>query len=192
MTGSLPQSTLAFRECAQEIIRLLGAHRDWDAFASAAAQPISTLLGHSDLRTAGVPRETIVADSGRFLYYDGDLSIVTAQLHEGLIVPPHNHNSFELIAVYNGEIDHVRYGGTIADTNELPVVERRTMTRGDLVVIPPGEHRHGWTALSHDTWVVVASGVTVPEGWFGASDQVLARTADVARSWGIPVPPRDR
>jgi hypothetical protein len=141
------------------------------------------LLARSDLRDIGIPRATIISDFGRFLYYDGSLSIVTAKLHKGQRLPLHFHDHYELLAIYRGKVDHLLQGPRTVPSSSQPEPEKRTLGPLDIVVVPPSTHGHSWAALSPDTWVVVAGGTSAPN-WLDASDSLARRTRQVARLEG--------
>jgi len=153
------------RECAWNLIQLLHSTDDLGQFASEAAPHIRKLLLRPDLLVLGVDRATNHGDiASAYLYYDYDFHIVIGSHPKaGATIPVHDHGTWEILAVYRGEIEHTPYRqvGDVATPGhaDLEVVENRLLGPMDVVAaLPPSAEIHGFTTTRPDTHLVVVVG----------------------------------
>jgi predicted metal-dependent enzyme (double-stranded beta helix superfamily) len=152
------------RQCAQELIQLLADNRRDPVKAATEAIPsLQTLLRRPDLFELGVRRDGNHTGDSLWLYYDYELSILTAGLPRGTTVPVHNHGTWEVVAVYSGAIKYTMYERADDRSQryyaELRAVEDRIMQPLDVSVCPlPPHDVHGFTALTDDTHIVAVVG----------------------------------
>ena len=98
------------RQCAQEIIHLISeSHGDSLRLSVDLRDPLLRLLERQDLLTLGVKREGNHVDFSRYLYFDGELSITIDRLPKDRLIPPHDHGTWELLAIYRGRLSHTVY-----------------------------------------------------------------------------------
>lgn len=153
------------RECASSLIHLLHSTDDLGQFASEAVPHIRRLLERPDLLVLGVDRATNHGDvASAYLYYDYDFHIVIgSHPRAGAAIPVHDHGTWEILAVYRGEIEHTLYR-QVGDVEtpgyaDLEVVENRLLGPMDVVAaLPPVAEIHGFTTTRPDTHVVVVVG----------------------------------
>jgi predicted metal-dependent enzyme (double-stranded beta helix superfamily) len=154
------------RDCAWELIQLLSDREMGLAdFASKAVPHIQKLLARPDLLVLGVDRVTNHSDiASAYLYYDFDFHIIVgSHPRAGASIPVHDHGTWEILAVYRGEIEHTLYR-QVDDSSkpgyaELEVVEKRLVGPMDVVAaLPPDKEIHGFTITQPDTHVVVVVG----------------------------------
>lgn len=154
------------RDCAWELIHLLPKRGEGlERFASEAVPHIQRLLARPDLLVLGVDRVTNHGDvASAYLYYDFDFHIIVgSHPRVGATIPVHDHGTWEILAVYRGEIEHTLYR-QVGDTSrpghaELEVVESRLVGPMDVVAaLPPDTEIHGFTITKPDTHVVVVVG----------------------------------
>lgn len=118
-----------------------------------------------DLLVLGVDRVTNHSDvASAYLYYDFDFHIIVgSHPRVGAAIPVHDHGTWEILAVYRGEIEHTLYR-QVDDASrpgyaELEVVEKRLVGPMDVVAaLPPDKEIHGFTITKPDTHVVVVVG----------------------------------
>lgn len=153
------------RDCAWNLIQLLDGTDDLGQFASEAAPHIRRLLERPDLLVLGVDRATNHGDvASAYLYYDYDFHIVIGSHPKaGATIPVHDHGTWEILAVYRGEIEHTLYRqvGDVATPGyaDLEVVENRLVGPMDVVAaLPPATEIHGFTTTRPDTHLVVVVG----------------------------------
>ena len=152
------------RRCAQDLIRILEATGNDLARAEEEAIPyLQELLKRPDLLQLGVTREGNHTGDSLWLYYDYELSIMTARMPLNTTVPVHNHGTWEVVGVYTGAIKYTMYE-RLDDRSqryhsELRVVDDRIMTPPEISICPLPPHEiHGFTALTDDTVVVAVVG----------------------------------
>jgi predicted metal-dependent enzyme (double-stranded beta helix superfamily) len=154
----------SIRQCAQDLIRLLAANQNNLAKAEQEAIPyLQRLMERPDLFELGVKREGNHTGESLWLYYDYDLSIMTARMPKGTAVPVHNHGTWEVVGVYRGAIKYTMYervdDGSQRFYSDLKVVEDRIMRPVDVSICPPPPHDlHGFTALTDETYIVAVVG----------------------------------
>ena len=152
------------RRCAQDLIRHLDGHHGNMAEAEELAIPyMERLLARPDLPELGVKRDGNHTGDSLWLYYDHELSIMIARMPKGVSIPVHNHGTWEVVAVYQGEIKYTMYERADDMSKpgyaDLKVVDDRIMKKSDISVCPPPPHDvHGFTALSDDLMIMAIVG----------------------------------
>jgi predicted metal-dependent enzyme (double-stranded beta helix superfamily) len=121
------------------------------------------LLARPDLPDLGVRRDGNHTGDSLWLYYDHELSIMLARMEKGVAIPVHNHGTWEVVAVYQGEIKYTMYERADDMSKpgfaDLKVVDDRVMKSGDVSVCPPPPNDvHGFTALSDDLMIMAIVG----------------------------------
>jgi predicted metal-dependent enzyme (double-stranded beta helix superfamily) len=142
---------------------LADAGDDWNAVEAGLGELMREWVRRPDLLTLGVPREGNHVRESQYLYYDGELAITVSHQGRGVTIPPHDHGTWEAVAVYRGRITHTRYGGVgeVADASAdaaLEILEERVMEAGDTIVVVPPDDIHSFTALSEDTYHLAVVG----------------------------------
>ena len=103
----------------------------------------------------------------RYLYYDGELSILIYAVPKGRPIPAHDHGIWETLSVYRGRIDHIVYArtddGSVPGVAKLRVEEEAVLGPGDFAIVTPPSDIHSFTALDDDTY-----GITVVNGAYKA------------------------
>lgn len=152
------------RQCAHDLIAILAANENNLLKAEHEAIPVlQRLLRRPDLLDLGVKRDGNHTAESLWLYYDYELSIMTARMPQGTSVPIHNHGTWEVVGVYRGAIKYTMYE-RVDDLSqpyyaELRVVDDRIMRPLDVSICPPPPHDvHGFTALTDDTYIVAIVG----------------------------------
>ena len=116
----------------------------------------------SDLSGLGVKREGNHIDESRYLYYDGEMSITLDHLPQGKKIPPHDHGTWEALAIYSGSLHHTVYerkdDGRVGGYAELEVVDERVLKPGDISMVAPPAEIHSFCAETTDTWSVTIVG----------------------------------
>ena len=80
--------------------------RAWDPPSSARS---TLLVAQPDLIERGIPRVGNNVAFSRYLYFDGDLSILLYAVPKDQPIPPHDHGIWETLTVYRGRVRHVLY-----------------------------------------------------------------------------------
>lgn len=159
-------SLYTIRRCAHDLIDLLAEHGNDIAAAEKEAVPVlQRLMRRPDLLDLGVKRDGNHTGESLWLYYDHELSIMTARMPQGTSVPVHNHGTWEVVGVYRGAIKYTMYERADDRTQpyfaDLRVVDDRIMRPQDVSICPPPPHDiHGFTALTDDTYIVAIVGGT--------------------------------
>jgi predicted metal-dependent enzyme (double-stranded beta helix superfamily) len=157
-------SLYTIRQCAQDLIALLAANENNLIKAEHEAIPVlQRLLRRPDLLELGVKRDGNHTGESLWLYYDHELSIMTARMPQGTSIPIHNHGTWEVVGVYRGAIKYTMYERADDLSQpyyaELRVVDDRIMRPEDVSICPPPPHDvHGFTALTDDTYIVAIVG----------------------------------
>lgn len=152
------------RQCARDLIQHLDQHRGNMAEAEELAIPyFEKLLRRPDLFDLGVKRDGNHTGESAWLYYDYELSIMTARMPKNTAVPVHNHGTWEVVGVHRGEIAYRQFrrrdDGSKPGFADLEVIEDRVMKPYEVSVCPPPPHDvHGFTALTDDTYIVAIVG----------------------------------
>lgn len=152
------------RSCATAIIAAVESHGDnRSALIEAIKAPLAKLTKREDLRDLGIPRQGNNVAFSRYLYFDGELSILLFEVPKGRTVPPHDHGVWEGFCVYRGKVRHTVYqradDGTIEGFAELETVQDDVMEPGDLAIVAPPADIHSFTALEDG-----ALGITIVNG----------------------------
>ena len=164
MNSTAAQIPYSNRECAQAIIELTRAlPADAPSFIEKLATPIRRLMARPDFFDIGVKRQSNhTGDGSKWLYYDGQTSMVVDYLPVGRKIPAHDHGVWEACIVAKGSLSHAKYLRTDDGTKEghatLDVLEDRIMTAGDAVMLAPPTEIHSFFAVEDDTYFVTVMG----------------------------------
>jgi len=161
-------SSTAVRDCAQAILAAIAQHgNDGAAIAPRIRAALATLIQEPDLLDRGVERQGNNVAFSRYLYYDGELSILIYEVPKGRPIPPHDHGIWETLSVYRGRLRHTVYArtddGSVPGVANLRVVEEAILGPGDFAIVTPPADIHGFTALDDPTY-----GITVVNGAYKA------------------------
>jgi predicted metal-dependent enzyme (double-stranded beta helix superfamily) len=146
--------------CARDVYDALEAYEgDLPAAQHEVIAILRRLAQEDDLLQIGLPRESNHGVDGSWLYWDGEIGIFTAKFPDGLAVPVHDHGTWEIVGVYEGELDYRSYrqvdDGSTEGYAELEVVEDRVLGPGDFSVVPlPPDDIHGFQARGGDMWMM--------------------------------------
>lgn len=162
MTAS--EAGAAIRACARDIGAAIERHAsDRVALGQAMEEALRGLMRRPDLIEVGAPRQGNNVAVSRYLYFDGELSILIYEVPKGATIPPHDHGTWETVSVYRGSMRHVVFERADDETKpgfaELRAVDDRVLARGDFAIVAPPTDIHSFTALSDGTW-----GITVVNG----------------------------
>lgn len=161
-------ATSAVRDCAQAIIAAIAEHgNDNAALAPCIRAALATLMREPDLLERGIARQGNNVAFSRYLYYDGELSILIYEVPKDRTIPAHDHGIWETLSVYRGRLRHVVYArtddGRVPGVADLRVENDRVLERGDFAIVTPPADIHSFTALAEDTY-----GITVVNGAYKA------------------------
>jgi predicted metal-dependent enzyme (double-stranded beta helix superfamily) len=161
-------SSTAVRDCAQAILAAIAHHgNDGAAIAPRIRAALATLMQEPDLLERGVERQGNNVAFSRYLYYDGELSILIYEVPKGRPIPPHDHGIWETLSVYRGRLRHTVYArtddGSVPGVANLRVEEEVILRPGDFAIVTPPADIHGFTALDEPTY-----GITVVNGAYKA------------------------
>jgi predicted metal-dependent enzyme (double-stranded beta helix superfamily) len=146
--------------CARDFYGVLEAHGgDLPAAQREIVPLLQRLAREKDLLDIGLPRDSNHAVDGSWLYWDGEIGIFTAKFPHGVVVPVHNHGTWEIVGVYSGELDYRAYSrlddGSREGYAELEIVEDRVLGPGDFSVVPvPPNDIHGFRTDRGDMWMI--------------------------------------
>jgi predicted metal-dependent enzyme (double-stranded beta helix superfamily) len=146
--------------CARDIYAVVEAYLgDMPAAQREVVPALQRLAREKDLLDMGLPRESNHAVDGSWLYWDSEIGIFTVKFPHDVVVPVHNHGTWEIVGVYEGELDYQSYrrldDGSREGYAELEVVENRVLGPGDFSVVPlPPHDIHGFRAHKGDMWMV--------------------------------------
>ncbi len=154
----MPTATEAgsVRGCAKALIDLVERYGDdQTALISAIKSPISELTKRDDLLDLGIPRQGNNVAFSKYLYFDGQLSIILFEVPKGKTIPPHDHGVWEGFCVYRGRIRHKVYrradDGSVDGYAQLETVDDDILGPGDVVIVAPPADIHSFTALEDGT-----------------------------------------
>jgi predicted metal-dependent enzyme (double-stranded beta helix superfamily) len=174
----VPEGRYSPGRCARDIYTALEAHQGNMPAAQREVVPIlRRLAGEKDLLEIGLPRESSHGTEGSWLYWDGEIGIFSVRFPHGVIVPVHNHGTWEIVGVYAGELDYRSYrrldDGSREGYAELEVVEDRVLRPGDFGVVPlPPHDIHGFHPRNGDMSMIgVVSGDFAEERLYFDPDQ---------------------
>ena len=156
------------RACAQQILAAIDHHgSDSEALRAAIQEPLRELMRRDDLRELGIPRHGNNVAFSRYLYFDGELSILLFEVPKEKPVPPHDHGVWEGFCVYRGAVRHSVYrrgdDGSVEGHAELETVSEEVMRPGDIAILAQQADIHGFVALEEGTL-----GITVVNGSYKA------------------------
>jgi predicted metal-dependent enzyme (double-stranded beta helix superfamily) len=154
------------RDCALEIAEAMTQIQQAPArFLDIAEPACRRLLERPDLLTLGFPISTHRSTT-RLLHADGNLTFVIGHEPPAEPIPVHDHGMWEILGLYQGALDHTLYrrldDGSRPGRADLETVERRAMSPGDVVLVPPPPNDlHGFTPLTRHTYLVA-----ILPGWY--------------------------
>jgi predicted metal-dependent enzyme (double-stranded beta helix superfamily) len=145
--------------CARDIYAAVEARGDLPAAEEEAKAALQRLAQEDGLLEIGLPRESNHGVGGSWLYWDGEIGILTAEFDDGVAVPVHDHGTWEIVGVYTGQLDYQAYkrvdDGSREGYAELEVVEDKILRPGDFSVVPlPPHDIHGFRAHGGDMWML--------------------------------------
>ena len=146
--------------CARDIYAAVEAHQgDMLAAQREVVAALQRLARETNLLDIGLPRESNHALGGSWLYWDSEIGIFTARFTDGLAVLVHNHGTWEIVGVYEGELDYQAYrrldDGSREGYAELEIVEDRILGPGDFSFVPlPPDDIQGFRAHQGDMWMI--------------------------------------
>ena len=158
------QQTFTNRQCAHAILDLIATQPvNNTTFLEQLAQALRRLMARPDFQSLGVKRQSNhTGDGSRWLYYDGETSIVVDKLPVGRLVPAHDHGVWEAICVYQGRLSHTTYVRTDDESKQgyadLKVVDDRILTAGDAVMLAPPTEIHSFHAVEENTSFLTVMG----------------------------------
>jgi predicted metal-dependent enzyme (double-stranded beta helix superfamily) len=161
-------STAAVRDCAQAILGAIAEHGNVSAaIAPTIRESLATLIQEPDLLERGIARQGNNVAFSRYLYYDGELSILIYEVPKGQPIPAHDHGIWETLSVYRGRLRHIVYAraddGRVPGVADLRVVDDSVLKSGDFAIVSPPADIHSFTALDEGTY-----GITVVHGAYKA------------------------
>lgn len=146
--------------CARDIYSVLEAHQGDVSAAQRELVPVLQRLAlEESLLDIGLARESNHGADGSWLYWDTEIGIFTAKFEHGVVVPVHNHGTWEIVGVYTGELDYRAYRRVDDQSREgyaeLEIVEDRVLGAGDFSVVAlPPDDIHGFRAHNGDMWMI--------------------------------------
>jgi predicted metal-dependent enzyme (double-stranded beta helix superfamily) len=154
----------AVRDCAQAIHAAIAMHgNDGAAIAPRIRAALAPLIQEPDLLERGVERQGNNVAFSRYLYYDGELSILIYEVPKGRPIQAHDHGIWETLSVYRGRLRHTVYArtddGSVPGVANLRVEEEAVLGPGDFAIVTPPADIHSFTALDEHTY-----GITVVNG----------------------------
>jgi predicted metal-dependent enzyme (double-stranded beta helix superfamily) len=174
----VPEGRYSPGRCARDIYTALEAHQgNMPAAQREVVSILRRLAGEKDLLEIGLPRESSHGTEGSWLYWDSEIGIFSARFPHGVVVPVHNHGTWEIVGVYEGELDYRSYrrldDGSREGYAELEVVEDRVLRPGDFAVVPlPPHDIHGFHPRNGDMSIIgVVSGDFAEERLYFDPDQ---------------------
>lgn len=152
------------RQCAHEIIELIATEPvNNTTFLDRLAGSLRRLMARPDFQELGVKRQSNhTGDGSRWLYYDGETSIVVDYLPIGRKIPAHDHGVWEACCVYQGRLSHTTYLRRDDESKpgyaDLEVVDDRILTAGDAVMLAPPTEIHSFHAIEENTYFLTVMG----------------------------------
>jgi predicted metal-dependent enzyme (double-stranded beta helix superfamily) len=158
----------AVRDCATAIVSAISRHgNDSAALAPEIEAALQELMREPDLLERGIAREGNNVAFSRYLYFDGELSILIYEVPKDRPIPAHDHGIWETLSVYRGRLRHVVYDriddGRAPGVADLRVRDDRILQRGDFAIVAPPSDIHSFTGLDEGTY-----GITVVNGAYKA------------------------
>ncbi len=157
------KSLYTIRECAKDILATIEKCKtDQEELAAGLKAAARRLTDRPDFASLGVKYQPNHIPEGKYLYYDGQLSIVMAKIPEGKIIPPHDHGTWEAMIVVTGRLRHTVFAraddGTRDGYAELAVADDRVLDPHDIAMVAPPAEIHSFNAVEGDCWVMVIVG----------------------------------
>ena len=119
-------------------------------------------ISRPDLFNLGTRRPANHIKNSKYIYYDGDISITLDQLPQNIVVPPHDHGTWEALIILKGYLHHLVYDrlddGSIDGHAKLKCVEDKKFKPLELAMVVPPAEIHSFTALSETTYVLTIVG----------------------------------
>lgn len=158
----------SIQRCAADLTAAIaGSGNDAARLAAGLSGPMLELMKRDDLLDVGLPRQGNNVAFSRYLYFDGDMTMIIFQVPKGKPIQPHDHGIWESLFVYKGKLQHTKYRRTddcgVEGRADLRVVEDGILEPGDFTVVAPPDDIHGFVALTDDTY-----GISVVKGEYKA------------------------
>jgi predicted metal-dependent enzyme (double-stranded beta helix superfamily) len=142
-------TTRSVRSAMTKLISVIEAVGD-DVLAAQAdiVAAMQDLMSIDGLDTASAHSTNVLKDPAKpstgLLYYDCEYRLVRGQMPAGFQQKPHNHGSWNILAVYKGAMHYRSYRRLDDRSNpyvaELEVAEDWVMNEGDVTVLPMPPH----------------------------------------------------
>jgi predicted metal-dependent enzyme (double-stranded beta helix superfamily) len=160
---SITESEDIVRASALQLIKEIDRHSQDEAkLRAGVAASVRDLLKRPDLLSLGVFRKGNHISNSKYLYYDGRLQLTLDQFPKGKVIPPHDHGTWEALAIYRGRVKHTVYervdDGSKPGFAELKIVDDRILEHGDIAMVVPPSEIHAFTALTDDTYSLTIVG----------------------------------
>jgi predicted metal-dependent enzyme (double-stranded beta helix superfamily) len=151
------------RATALQLIKEIERHaKDELKLRAGVTRSVRALLERPDLLSLGVYRKGNHITNSKYLYYDGRLQLTLDQFPKDKTVPPHDHGTWEALAIYRGRVKHTVYervdDGSKPGFAELKIVDDRILEHGDVAMVVPPSEIHAFTALTDDTYSLTIIG----------------------------------
>jgi predicted metal-dependent enzyme (double-stranded beta helix superfamily) len=165
------------RDCAKAVLEAIERSGDDPARLKSAMQaPVQRLLERDDLLELGVQRQGNNVAFSRYLYFDGQMSILLFQAPKDKPIQPHDHGVWESMFIYRGKVKHTVYArlddGKRDGFAELKVIDDSILEKGDCAIVAPPSDIHGFVALTDDTYAItIVNGAYKNERLYYQPDQ---------------------
>jgi predicted metal-dependent enzyme (double-stranded beta helix superfamily) len=142
--------------CARSIYETLDAHEgDVRAAEAELLAILERLAREPGLLEIGLPRRSAHGTEGSWLYWDGEINILSARFPAGVEVPVHDHGTWEIVGAYEGELEYKAFkrldDGSREGYAELAVTEDRVLGAGEFSMVPPPPYDiHGFRPRNGD------------------------------------------
>jgi predicted metal-dependent enzyme (double-stranded beta helix superfamily) len=143
-------------DCARRIYETLGAHGgDVAAAQGEMLALLERLAREPGLLEIGLPRQSAHGAEGSWLYWDGEINILSARFPAGVEIPVHDHGTWEIVGAYEGEIEYKAFkrldDGSREGYAKLEVTEDRVLRPGEFSMVPPPPYDiHGFRPRNGD------------------------------------------
>lgn len=164
--GSMDYEAGRNRRAVAELVRSIVAVAHQDPYEphrllEKARSQLDELLAVPNLLTLGVTRQRVHSERSWWLYYDPWIKVAVATPQSEPIT--HDHGTWQVLAIYNGEVDYRAYervdDGTVNGYGEITLADRSRYRRGDLIVIPPPpDDIHDWEPTVRETHLLAVHG----------------------------------
>lgn len=110
---------------------------------------LEQLAAQPNLLEVTLPRPSAHGVDGGWLYWDGEINLFSAHFPEGVEVPVHDHGTWEVVGVYEGELAYRAFrrldDGAREGYADLELTEERVLRPGEFSVVPsPPDDIHGF------------------------------------------------